>query len=246
VSSFPSLTAVARQALALDETSHRPWPLPDGDWVQAQTREDVLFTHWRVDAAELARLLPPGLPADTHEGETWVGITPYRLTNLRLRGLPPLPRSFQQLDVRTYVTVDDRPGIWFVSIEASNALLAEAARRAHRLPAYRARISAGRSQPLRYDVERDGRAFRVTLGATGEPFAARPGSLGQFLSERYCIYAGDGGRLYRAELHHRPWQLQPVEATVEECTLAPVALIGEPHCLYAAAQDMLVWPLEEL
>ena len=75
----------------------------------------------------------------------------------------------------------------------------------------------------------------------------RPGSLEQFLAERYCIYTADGGRLYRAELHHTPWRLRPAEAThrVSDAR-ARVALEGEPHLLVADAQDVLVWPLEEL
>ena len=30
-----------------------------------------------------------------------------------------------------------------------------------------------------------------------------------FACERYALYTADGGRLYRAELHHLPWQLAP-------------------------------------
>ena len=244
MSSLPFLGVAARQAQVLEETAHRPWPPPDEPWSQAQTRRDVLFSHWRVGLADLARLLPPGLPLDTHEGEAWLGIVPFRLANLRLRGLPPVPRlSFEQLDIRAYVTRDDRPGIWLCSVDASNPLLVEAARRAHRLPAYRARISA---EGARYEATRDGLSFSAAYRPTSDAFTAEPGSLEHFLTERYCIYTADGGRLYRAELHHPPWRLQRAEATIESSTIAPVALEGEPHVLYAAAQDVLVWPLEEL
>jgi len=244
VSSIPFLGAAARQAHALDEVAHRPWPPPDEPWMQAQTRRDVLFAHWRAGLADVARLLPPDLPLDTHDGEAWLGIVAFRLASLRLRGLPSLPRvAFTQVDVRTYVTLDGRPGVWLFSVEASNPLLVEAAKRAHRLPAYRARCSAG---PGRYEVERDGRAYRVAYVPAGEPFLAEPGSLEHFLTERYCIYTADGGRLYRAELHHAPWRLQRAGATVEAASLAPVAIEGEPQALYLATQDVLVWPLEEL
>ena len=140
------LETVARQAQAAEDLADRPWPLPEGDWQQAQTREDALFAHWRVELAELARLLPPELTLDTFGGEAWLGIVPFRLTGLRLRGLPPVPglSSFLQLDVRTYVTFDGRPGIWLFSLDTTNPLLVEAAKRAHRLPAYRARMSAER------------------------------------------------------------------------------------------------------
>ena len=48
----------------MNEIGHRPWPLPDRPWWQAQTWEDLLFAHWAVDPEELGRLLPPELPLD--------------------------------------------------------------------------------------------------------------------------------------------------------------------------------------
>ena len=82
----------------------------------------------------------------------------------------------------------------------------------HRLPAYRARMSAetdgdvhvytSTSRDGSYSAERDGLSFGARYRPVGDPFTAEPGSLEHFLTERYCIYTADGGRLYRAELHH--------------------------------------------
>ena len=243
------LDAVSRQAQSADDVSHRPWPLPDGSWAQAQTWEDVLFAHWPVDLEELARLLPADLPVDTHEGRAWLGIVPVRVTGLRLRGLPPVPglSSALQLAVRTYVSLDDRPGIWLFSLDSTGPLLVEAAKRAHRLPAYRAKIamnSAGGA--VRFGAVRDGLEFTAGYEAHGPEVAAAPGTLEHFLVERYALYTSDGGRLYRADIHHRPWQLRAAEATVQAATIAPVALDGSPRLVAAARQDLLVWPLEEL
>jgi uncharacterized protein YqjF (DUF2071 family) len=242
------LGAAARQAQALEATAHRPWPPPDTPWTQAQTRTDVLFAHWRVALDEAARLLPPGLPLDTYDGDAWLGLVPFGLANVRLRGLPPVPLvTFEQLDVRTYVTLDDRPGVWLCSVDVSNPVLVEAARRTHMLPAYRARTTAAQDgNALRFEASRDGLSFAARYRGLGEPFAAEPGSLEHFLTERYCLYTADGGRLYRAEVHHPPWRLQAAEATIASATLAPVVLEGETHALYAESQDVLIWPLEEV
>jgi uncharacterized protein YqjF (DUF2071 family) len=240
--------AAARQAQALEEVAHRPWPPPDAPWSQAQTRADVLFAHWRVGLDEAARLVPPGLPLDTYDGDAWLGLVCFRLETVRLRGLPPVPLiTFEQLDVRTYVTLDDRPGVWLCSVDVSNPVLLEAAKRTHLLPAYRARTSAGRDgDAFRFEAMRDGLSFAARYRGVGEAFTPEPGSLEHFLTERYCLYTADGGRLYRAELHHTPWELRAAEATVASATLAPLALEGEPHALYAESQDVLIWPLEEL
>jgi uncharacterized protein YqjF (DUF2071 family) len=126
-------------------------------------------------------------------------------------------------------------------------VLLEAAKRTHLLPAYRARTSAARDgDGFRFEASRDGLSFAARYRPAGETFTAEPGSLEHFLTERYCLYTADGGRLYRAELHHAPWQLRAAQATVGSGTLAPLVLEGEPHALYAASQDVLIWPLEEL
>jgi len=243
------LDAAARQAGAVLDVSRRPWPLPAEPWLQSETREDVLIAHWPAPPSELTRLLPPELELDTFGGEAWLGVVAFRVRNLRLRGLPPLPglSTLLELEVRTYVTDGVRPGIWLFSLEATNRLLVEAAKRTHRLPAYRARISLvadGTGRALAAD--RDGRSFRARFELTGRPFSARQGTLERFLCERYALYTADGGRLYRAELHHSPWRLRQARASVEACTLVPLALEGDPRALAATRQDILVWPLVEL
>ncbi len=245
VSELGALEAVARQTRLAADLSKRPWPLPEGPWSQAQTRRELLLAHWQVELDALARLLPPELPVDTYAGEAWLGIAAYRVESLRVRGLPPLPglSSFAQLEVCTYVSIDERPGLWYFSLEMTKQLLVEAAKRAHRLPAYRARIEATAAT---VDAERDGLGFRAHWASAGEPFEPVPGSLDHFLSERYALYTADGGRLYRAELHHAPGRLRAAEATVEAASLAPLPLEGPPHALTAAVHDLLVWPLEEL
>jgi uncharacterized protein YqjF (DUF2071 family) len=250
MSSFDFLSAAARQARVLDETAHRPWPVPDEPWVQAQTWEDLLFAHWRVDADELRRLLPENVPLDTFDGDAWLGITPFRLTNLRLRGMPPLPwlSSFPELNVRTYVTLEDKPGIWFFTLDAANPLAVEAAKRTYRLPYHRARMSAERHGLfVQYESARAGAAFSGRYRGQGDFFHAEPGTLEHFLAERYCLYTADGGRVYRADIHHPPWPLQGAEATIDLNTMAPLALpADEPHLLFSARQDVVIWSLEQL
>src|SRR3954462_5743825 len=144
MSALDFLRTPARQASSIDETAHRPWPLPSGPWTLAQSWEDLLFAHWRVDAGQVRKLVPPGLELDEHDGSAWLGVTPFVLTGFRLRGTLPLPRvsAFPELNVRTYVTVDDRPGIWFFSLDTPSRLAVEGARRAYKLPYNLARATA--------------------------------------------------------------------------------------------------------
>ncbi|HZT90673.1 MAG TPA: DUF2071 domain-containing protein [Gaiellaceae bacterium] len=244
------LETVARQARVLEAAAHRPWPPPDEPWVQAQTWIDLAFLHWRVDHAELQRLVPESVSLDAFDGSAWLGITPFLLTGFRLRGLPPLPRvsQFPELNVRTYVTHGDKPGIWFFSLDAASTLAVEAAKRLYRLPYNRAQMRYERiDEFVHYESARRGATFSGRYRGEGALFHAEPGSLEHFLTERYCLYTEDGGRLYRAEIHHPPWDLQRGEAHVDLNTMAPLALPDEaPHVLFSPRQDVVVWPLHEV
>jgi len=249
---FESLQGPVRQASSLEEAAHRPWPLPDRSWVLGQTLDDQLFAHWRVSSEALREHLPGGLDVEEYDGCAWLGVTPFAVTGLRARGLVPFPlvSSFLELNVRTYVTRGDRPGIWFLSLDASSHLVVEAARRLYRLPFFRAAVTLRRRDSrIVYDCARnDGRAFSGSYRPSGARFNAEPGSLEHFLTERYCLYGEDDSRLFRADIHHRPWPLQPAEATIELNTMPPdwVRLEGDPVLHYSARQDVLIWPLEEV
>ena len=217
-----------------------------------QTWEDLLFAHWRVPEDIVRPHLPASLAVDLYGGSAWLGVTPFRLTNFRLRGMLPIPglNSFLELNVRTYVVAGDRPGIWFFSLDASSQLAVDLARRTYKLPYFRARMSmTRRSDAIDYECARvaePGRVFSGSYRPAGAAVAPADGSLESFLTERYCLYTTDeAGVLYRAEIHHEPWALQPAEAEIGLVSIVPVELSDEPPlCHYSHRQDVVIWPLE--
>jgi uncharacterized protein len=246
------LDAAQRQARSLEHLEHRPWPVPARGWTMGQTWEELLFAHWRVPVEEMRKHVPPSLEVDVHDGSAWVGVTPFRLTGLRVRGLLPLPggSSFLELNVRTYVrAADGKEGIWFFSLDASSRVAVELARRTYKLPYFHARMSATRrGEWVDYECARiaePGRVFSGRYRPDGAAFHAEPGSLEWFLAERYCLYATDErDRLHRAEIHHELWPLQRADAEIELASIAPLELRGEPLLHFARRQDVVVWPLE--
>jgi uncharacterized protein YqjF (DUF2071 family) len=207
-----------------------------------QTWQDLLFAHWRVPHDALRPHVPERLELEQHDDSAWLGLTPFRVAGLRLRGAPPLPllSSFHELNCRTYVRAGDRPGIWFFSLDASSRAAVAAAQRTYRLPYRHAQIDAG-GDAFRADTD-DAGWFRARYHGVGMPAAAKRGTLEHFLVERYCLYAGEGE--LRAEIHHAPWPLQAAEAQVEQRGIAPVQLVGEPICHYARRQDVVIWSPE--
>jgi len=234
-------------------TAHRPWPMPDGSWIMFQSWREQLFAHWRLPAAQIRPLVPTQLELDTFDGDAWVGITPFRITGLRMRGLPELPfgSEFPELNVRTYVTVNGQGGVYFFSLDAGSNLAVMAARVGYGLPYHAAdmEITTDDEGWIHYRCSRDtGDAdFEVRYRAqAGEPQAAEPGTLDHFLTERYAFFLVRGEKIVRGDIHHRPWLLQPAQAVFEENTMgvaAGLALpIEQPLLHYSAQQDALIWP----
>jgi uncharacterized protein YqjF (DUF2071 family) len=256
LSAIPAGGVDLRQSQVIADTAHRPWAPPDGPWLMAQTWRDLLFAHWAVAPEVLRPRLPRSLELDTFDGRAWIGITPFEVTGLRPRGLPPPPvlSRFPELNVRTYVSAGGKPGIFFLSLDAASGLAVRAARRAYRLPYFRAVMRLRRDgEAIRYSSRRtasDGEPARLEAEyrPTGPPQAARTGSLEYFLAERYCLYTTDeAGRLLRAEIHHPPWPLQPASAVLVENTMTRPSGIAlpdaDPLLHFARLQQVLIWPL---
>ena len=124
----------------VDRTAHRPWPMPRRPWLMTQSWHDLLFAHWRVDVSEVRRAVPAAFDLDLFDDEAWLGIVPFHMTNVGLRATPTVPwiSAFPELNVRTYVRVADRPGVYFFSLDAARGLAVAAARALLNLPYYTA------------------------------------------------------------------------------------------------------------
>jgi uncharacterized protein len=245
---------IALQRRTLEERAHRPWPLPETSWLQGQTWCDLLFAHWRVSADRLQGVVPPSLQLHLYEdGSAWLGITPFVVGGLRLRGTPPLPwvSRFPELNVRTYVELDGKPGIYFLSLDAARRAAVIAARRTYRLPYFHARMRVEKAGArIDYESERiDSSGPAARFRGSYQPAGARTDDpLARWLAERYCAYTvGDDGHPLRIEIHHPPWPLQPAEGEVQAQGMADqigVELAGQPLLHFSARQDTVIWPLK--
>jgi len=232
----------------------RPWPLPRRPWVMAQRWEEVLLMHWSLPAAVLRGRLPPGLTLDTFAGEAWLSIVPFRMLGVRPRGVPPVPwlSAFPELNIRTYVTAGNKPGVYFFSLDAANPVAVSVARHWTNLPYFRAAMSTHwengwiHYRSRRTHAGAPPAALRMRYQPTGVATVAEPGTRAAWLTSRYCFYVDDiHGRITRLEVDHAPWSLQPAACEIKHNTMTtPLAidLPEQPALLhYARALDVRTW-----
>jgi uncharacterized protein YqjF (DUF2071 family) len=216
---------------------------------------DLLFMHWPVEKSAIEPMLPIALAPylDLFDGMAWLSVVPFRVAGLHLRAVPPLPglSRFPEVNVRTYLTLDNKPGVYFFSLDAGNRAAAYAARTAVGLNYFHAEIAMepgdGYVEFRSRRQEPPGPADFIARYGPKSAVESHPhrGTLDYFLTERYCLYAMSGKNVSRLDIHHRPWSLKPAwcEATVN--TLAEADGISlpaaEPRLQFASSQNVLFW-----
>ncbi|HZU21345.1 MAG TPA: DUF2071 domain-containing protein [Terriglobales bacterium] len=239
----------------LANSGHRPWPVPKRAWAIRMAWRNLLFAHWPVAAQQLRPLVPEPLTIDEFNGSAWIAVTPFTM-DLHVRKVPVL-KNTPELNVRTYVRYQDKPGVFFFSLDLSSAMGVWGARVGFGLPYWKATMQARISRRMQtgdadewiaFQSQRATRPaeFRARYRHNGTaPTAPQPGSLEYFLTERYCLYNVEKGKVYRSDIAHLPWPLQTAEATVERNTVTEAAGIklaaGEPLLHFARELDVLCW-----
>jgi hypothetical protein len=193
----------------LQDSSHRLLPLPEGQWKYYQEWHNVLFAHWRVPLETLCSELPAGLQPDVYDGEGWVSLTAFTLKNMRPHFLPAFPAlsDFHEINFRTYVVQDGKPGIYFFSLEASKIASAAMAWATTGLPYYASDIECREEFCLSFNRRKD---FFLHAEYRPEEQPYQRDALDVWLTERYTLFHKTGNKVTGNEIHHRQWPLQPV------------------------------------
>ncbi|QDI91675.1 DUF2071 domain-containing protein [Salicibibacter halophilus] len=229
---------------------HRLRSRPKGPWLMTQTWKDVLFAHWPLPPRTLQTKIPEPLEIDTYDGQAWIGIVPFNIVHLRARFLPPMPfaHAFPEVNVRTYVTFNGQPGVYFFSLDAEHRLAVLTARKLFHLPYFYSDIKVQRKKGgIHYRSHRPDAMLEAAYEPSSTVFTAEKDSLDAWLTERYRLYTTHKNKLYALDIHHHPWALQRAEAIFTNTTLAASLSLHlpdtKPLLHYAKRQKVFFWPL---
>ena len=191
----------------LTHTAHRPWKYPKRVFSYYQEWNRALFFHWKVDAAALQNQLPENLTVNLFEGEAWVSLVAFTMEKIRPRLLPAVSflSDFDEINLRTYVVKDGKPGVYFLNIEAGKKLSADVARILSGLP-YEFSMMRRNNKDF-YESKCDKKDFHFKARYRIGKIVSEKSDLDLFLTERYCLYVDSKNKLYRYETHHFPWEL---------------------------------------
>ena len=236
------------------DDSHRQWALPKIPWNMKQTWSELLLANYPIKLDVLRKLVPESLPLDSFDGKGWIGVVPFQMSDIRLRGLPAIPGTdrFPELNVRTYVTLDGKPGVYFFNLDAANRLAVWTAKRFYHLPYQHADMKLQQSEgTIHFESKRISESdaqLVCSYHPISEPFTAEKGTFDEWMAERYCFYTvNKKGAPLRCDILHQPWQLQHAKAEFNQNTILSSHGINvensEPVLHFSKEIEVRAWPL---
>jgi uncharacterized protein YqjF (DUF2071 family) len=232
--------------------------MPYEKWIMKQSWKNVFFIHLPVSAPSLRPHIPSCLDLDVYEGEPWISLVLFTIEGIYLKGIPfSVVSAFPEINVRTYISYNKRPGVFFLSLDAKHWATYTIAKKWYHLPYYESQISVKQTnQFTSYNSIRKDRKvvpaeFKGTLKSLSETFYSKQNSLEYWLTERYYLYSSNQGKdAFRAKIHHEPWQLQEAKAEINANTLISsmniLPLNEDPIVHFSTGTNVLISNLNKL
>ncbi len=166
--------------------------------------------------------LQPSVPFDLHtfRGRAYVTLVLFRLERMRTPACQWLSRQVLRpisdhwfLNVRTYVKHQGEPGIYFITEWLENRLAVLLGPLTYGLPYHLARFKNSTvTTPF-------GGLHYQTTTSNENYKPSQPGSLDEFLLERYAAFTQLRGKPHVFRIRHEPWQQRRVEVELGDTEL---------------------------
>jgi len=193
----------------LNNKKHRPFEIPEGNWIYYQEWNRALFLHWIVPFELLRECVPSNLTIDNFEGNYYISLVAFTMEKIRPKFSPSIGyiSDFDEINVRTYIDNDNKKGVYFLNIEAEKTVSAFIAKAISGLPYEKAKIN--RTDKF-YKSKNLKKGFRLNVDFEVKQEIAHKTELDRWFTERYCLYLDQNRELYRYDIHHKEWEIKNV------------------------------------
>ena len=194
----------------LKDVEHRPWGLPKPDWKFYQEWNNAIFLHWQVDEKELKKFVPKEIEIDLFEGKPWASLVAFTMEKIRPKCLPSFPpiSNFDEINIRTYVKYNGKPGVFFLSIEGGTDLSCKVAKGISELPYRHSKMTRKSNHFFSKNLEfKDKFELEYKIGNKLE----NKENLDLWLTERYALFQNTEKAINRFEIHHIEWPINDLK-----------------------------------
>ncbi len=193
----------------LNTTEHRPWKIPVENWKFYQEWNNAIFLHWQVELSELEKFVPKALEIDRFQEKPWISVVAFTMEKIRPKNLPSFPpvSDFDEINIRTYVKLNDKTGVYFLSIEGGTNLSCKVAKAISGLPYRYSKIKRTENQ---YKARNSEFNNKLNIEFTiGEKIKEKT-ELDKWLTERYALFQDTEESISEFEIHHLEWPMNKI------------------------------------
>jgi len=184
-----------------------------------QTWKNLLFQHFEIeDINILQKYLPKNCTFDSFEGKYYLGLVSMNMTNVKHKATGNITwfKHYNELNVRTYIIHDNRPGVLFLSLDVNSLVSIFGARVFYGLPYRFSKYENKKNQVTSFrnsEVQ-----FQTQYKITSESKVYDKETFAFWATQRYFFANKYLGVSFKGEISHKPWEL--CTASVENSNIS--------------------------
>ncbi|GAA3644150.1 YqjF family protein [Flavivirga jejuensis] len=193
----------------LKHNSHRSFKYPNHSWKFYQEWNKAVFLHWEVAPELVSPFLPKGINLDIINGKTWVSLVAFDMNNIGIRNLPKVPyiSDFHEINIRVYITCNNKPSVYFLSMEGSKQSSCKVLKTVSKFPYQYSRMNRDDTSYIsKNKIFND--SFNIEYSTENTHIEKDETDL--WLTERYAVFQDYKNHIIEYDVHHIEWPMQSI------------------------------------
>ena len=173
-----------------------------------QTWKDLLFQHFEIsDIDAFKSFLPRNCEFDSFDGKYYLGLVSMTMNDVKHKSTGDVIwfKKYNELNVRTYIVHDNKPGVLFLSLDVDSLISVLGARILYGLPY---RISKYKSiQNIVSSYRNSKLQFKTEYKVDSKEKIPEVNTFADWSTNRYFFVNKYLGISFKANISHEPWSL---------------------------------------